>query len=70
MIRNSVTYYTKGHIVLEVNFPEERIKCQWCPFLVSQESNKRHKCYITSEMLVYPFATVGNQCPIVLDDKE
>lgn len=65
-----VGYYTKGHAVVEVNFPEDKIICQWCPYCRNEDSLKRWRCLLTGEYLVYPFISRGNDCPIILDEKE
>lgn len=65
-----VTYYTTGVATVVVNFPEDRTMCQWCPYVRPDDSLKRHRCVLTGELLVYPFATRGNECPIVFETKQ
>lgn len=68
MAKNGVSFYTKGIASVTVNFPEGNVVCQWCPFCRNEDSLKRWKCLLTGEYLLYPFVSVGNQCPIVLED--
>ena len=63
-------WYTHGRLEMRVNFPEDRTVCQWCPYCRSEESLKRWKCLLTGELLVYPFLTVGGECPIEFENKE
>lgn len=63
-----VTWYTPGRAIIQVYFPEDKTVCQWCPFCRGEDSLKRHKCLLTGEYLVYPLISIGNQCPIVLEE--
>ena len=65
-----VKYYTWGHASLAVPFPEEKLVCQWCPYVRNEDSLKRHKCLLTGEYLPYPFTSRGNECPVVFDEEE
>ena len=64
-----VSYYTKAKATIEVGFPEDRTVCQWCQFCRNEDSLKRWKCLLTHEYLVYPFLSVGNQCPLVFEER-
>jgi hypothetical protein len=63
-----VDYYTHGTVTLDVSFPENRVVCQWCRFCRNEDSLKRWKCLLTDEYIVYPFYSVGNECPIILNE--
>ena len=69
-MKNGVDFYTTGYAVGPVHFPEDKVFCQWCPFCRNEDSLRRWKCLLTGEYLVYPFQSVGNECPVVLDVKE
>ena len=69
LIKRGVDHYTVGKATVKVYFPEDKTVCQWCPFCRNEDSLKRWKCLITGEYLVYPFVSVGNQCPIILEEK-
>lgn len=60
-----VAWYTAANLDMNVYFPEDEVKCRWCPFLVHYESVGRDKCSITSEIL-YSRETVGLNCPITI----
>ena len=65
-----VRYYTVAEGTVRVNFPEDRTVCQWCPFARNEDSLKRWRCQVTGEYLVYPFVSVGNECPLVIVEEE
>jgi hypothetical protein len=67
VLKNGVSYYTKGKAIISVNFPEDLTVCQWCPYCRNEDSLKRWRCLLTGEYLVYPFVSVGNDCPVVLE---
>lgn len=64
-----VSYYTWGHVSMDVPFPEDMTRCQWCPFVRNEDSLKRWRCLLTGEYLVFPFSSRGNQCPVVFEEE-
>ena len=68
--QGGVSYYTWGHLEIDVPFPEDMTQCQWCPFVRNEDSLKRWRCLITGEYLPFPFVSRGNQCPIIFDTEE
>lgn len=64
-----VGWYTKARGVVVVHFPEDKTVCQWCPYCRNEDSLRRWKCLLTGEYLVYPFDSIGNQCPLVLEEQ-
>lgn len=64
-----VSWYTKARGVVVVHFPEDKTVCQWCPYCRNEDSLRRWKCLLTGEYLVYPFDSIGNQCPLVLEEQ-
>lgn len=65
---DGVRYYTWGTARLRVPFPEDLTRCQWCPYVRYEDGLKRHRCLLTGEYLPYPFASRGNECPVVIDN--
>ena len=65
-----VSYYTLAKGEITVSFPEDQTVCQWCPYCRNEDSLRRWKCLITGEYLVYPFVSVGNECPLTLIEQE
>lgn len=63
---NGVKFYTKAKGTISVSFPEDRTICQWCPYCRNEDSLRRWKCLLTGEYLVYPFQSVGNDCPLCI----
>ena len=68
--KTGVCYYTWGHARLQIPFPEDKTVCQWCPYVRTEDSLKRHKCQLTGEYLVYPFTTRGNECPVRFEEAQ
>lgn len=61
---NGVSYYTKGNVLLVINFPENKVKCQYCPFCRSENELKRFWCRLTNQMIYNPFyAELPEFCP-------
>ena len=65
-----VGWYTKGTAVVETNFPEDDVCCKWCRFcLRDRYDNSRQICNITGEMLYAPLYTVGEGCPLAIEEE-
>ena len=63
-------YFTQGTLWYTLSFPEDKVRCQYCPCCRYEEALKRYSCRLTGEWLVYPFQCVGRQCPIGFEEKE
>lgn len=70
MKQDGVKFYTWGVATLNVPFPEDMTRCQWCPYVRTEDSLKRHKCLLTGEYLPFPFTSRGNQCPVVFEKED
>ena len=60
-----VSYYTTAEVTIEVSFPEDEIKCKWCPLLKHYDSIDRDRCQLTDEILVSR-EIIGSRCPLVI----
>lgn len=60
-----VSYYTTAEVTLQVNFPEDDIKCKWCPMLKHYDSMDRDRCQLTNEILVSR-EIIGSKCPLTI----
>ena len=60
-----VSYYTVADLNLQVNFPEDEVKCKWCPFIKHYDGLDRDKCGITEEIL-FSREIVGTSCPLTI----
>ena len=60
-----VSYYTFADLSMQISFPEEEVKCKWCPFLRHYDSIDRDKCGITEDIL-YSRDLRGVHCPLVI----
>ena len=60
-----VKYYTVGECEIQVNFPEDDVRCHWCPFLKHYDSMDRNKCSLTDEILIST-EIIGQRCPLTI----
>lgn len=63
-----VSYYTSGTLV--VNFPEDDVKCKWCPLMGTEMASGRVYCRRTGELLIAPDAMIGHNCPLNFRNEE
>lgn len=61
---NGVGWYTKGVATVKVYFPENKVACRYCKFMVNDPGCSRTKCFLTEEILVDPKDWTGNKCPL------
>lgn len=68
--KNGVSWFTKGVASIPIYFPEDKMKCQYCPFCRSEGDLKRFWCRITNHMIYNPYcAELPDNCPIVFPDE-
>ena len=67
---SGVKFYTLAEGTVHVYFPEGRTVCQWCRYARNEDSLRRWRCLLTDEYLVYPFDSIGNQCPLKIVKEE
>ena len=60
-----VTSYTVCNLDMNIYFPEDEIKCKWCPFVSHYDSLDRDRCQLTSEIL-YTKEFTGRNCPLTI----
>lgn len=60
-----VKYYTVAEVELQVNFPEDAVCCQYCPFVRHYDGLNRDKCSLTEEILVSR-EIIGHKCPLTI----
>lgn len=60
-----VSSYTFAQCDIQVAFPEDEVKCQWCPFIIHYDSLNRDKCSLTNEIL-FSREIVGHKCPLTI----
>jgi len=66
---NSVDYYSSRTAEITVSFPEDYIYCQYCDHLQYEYQFKKYRCPFTRELILYPFDSVGDDCPFA-ENKE
>ena len=68
---SGVSFYTEGKIELSVFFPENDVRCKWCPFCRAEESLGRFWCRLTNKMIYNPnFNGLPDGCPITIKKEE
>ena len=60
-----VTSYTFAETTIQVAFPEDEVKCKWCPFIKHYDSLDRDKCGLTEEIL-FSKEIIGQHCPLTI----
>ena len=60
-----VSYYTVAECEIQVNFPEDAVQCQWCPFVRHYDGLNRDKCSLTEEILISK-EIIGLRCPLTI----
>lgn len=60
-----VTSYTFAECTIQVSFPEDEVKCKWCPFLKHYDSINRDKCGLTDKIL-FSTEIIGRDCPLTI----
>lgn len=65
---NGVSYYTKASV--QIGFPEDDLCCRWCPLMGSEYRPNREYCKKTGEILLAPEHTIGENCPLIFENKE
>ena len=66
-----VSYYTHGTANIDIYFPENDVRCAWCPFCRSESDLRRFWCRITNHMVYNPDCPgLPEFCPIQIKDKE
>ncbi len=60
-----VKFYTIASCEIQVNFPEDAVQCQYCPFVRHNDGLNRDRCSLTEEILVSREIT-GFKCPLVI----
>ena len=57
--------YTFAECTISVSFPEDDVKCKWCPFLRHYDSIDRDKCSLTEDIL-FSREIIGHNCPLTI----
>lgn len=63
MIKNGVDWYTSGVALVEVNFPENDVRCRHCKFCRPEKEAGRFWCRLINE-IIYDIDTIDGRCPI------
>ena len=58
-----INYYTIATTEVKVFFPEDEIKCRFCPFVKWQEGTNQHRCRLNDKIL-YSVEIIGRDCPL------
>ena len=63
-----VTSYTFATAEIQVAFPEDDVKCRWCPFMKHYDGLDRDKCELTNKIL-FSKELIGADCPLTIVNK-
>lgn len=61
-----ILFYTKGTAYIDVFFPEDEVKCKYCPFLRYIEGLGQFRCKF-NDSVIYSVEHIGADCPVVFD---
>ncbi|MBQ4556546.1 MAG: hypothetical protein IJA60_02735 [Clostridia bacterium] len=64
-----ITWYTTAIAHIPVHFPEDDVKCKWCPHLRADEANSRHFCRLTGNV-VYSIEIIADDCPLEFEENK
>jgi hypothetical protein len=65
---NGVSFYTHGTANIDIYFPENDVRCVWCPFCRAESDLRRFWCRITNHMVYNPdCAGLPEFCPIKIN---
>lgn len=65
--KNGVNYYTIGKLNVDVGFPENDIKCEWCPY--KTKVNGSWYC-IPQLKPLYTLDSCPKDCPLEFEKEE
>ena len=60
-----VNSYTIAECTISVSFPEDEVKCKWCPFIRHYDGLNRDKCSLTDDIL-FSLELRGINCPLTI----
>jgi hypothetical protein len=60
-----VKSYTFAECTIQVAFPEDEVRCHWCPFIKHYDGLNRDKCELTNEIL-FSQEIIGQKCPLTV----
>jgi len=60
-----VTSYTIAEATIQISFPEDDVKCKWCPFMKHYDGLDRDKCGLTEDIL-FSKEIIGHNCPLTI----
>lgn len=70
-MQGGVKWYMTGEARVKIYFPEGETTCKWCwPFLRVDNELHRCRCKLTGESIPDPQHEIGQQCPLIFQDKE
>lgn len=66
-----VSYYTHGTATIDIYFPENDVRCVWCPFCRSESDLGRFWCRLVNRMVYNPnYAELPEFCPIKINKEK
>ena len=63
-----VSYYTHGTATIDIYFPENDVRCAWCPFCRAESDLGRFWCRLTNHMVYNPdYPNLPEFCPVTIN---
>ena len=63
--KSGVQWFTKGTATIPIFFPEDKVRCQYCPFCRAESDLKRYWCRLTNQMIYNPYVPeLPDNCPV------
>ena len=67
--RSTISYVSVPY-QMTVNFPADKVICDYCPFCKAENAGTRFRCMETGEILFYHNVDYGIKCPLPIPKKK
>ena len=67
--RGMVEYITCEY-QMTVNFPADKVICDYCPFCKAENAGTRFRCMETGEILFFHNVDYGRRCPLPIPTRK
>ena len=62
--------YVTVEYPLTINFPADKVICDYCPLCKAENAGTRFRCLETGEILIFHNVDYGLRCPLPLSKKK
>lgn len=67
--RSTISYVTVPYEMV-VNFPADKVICDYCPFCKAENAGTRFRCMETGEILFFHNVDYGLKCPLPIPKRK